>query len=286
MLKFLGSLLHSVRTLSREPVFSLAVILVLALGIAANTTIFTVIDRILLNSLPYRDPARVVMLWESNPNQPQPAGSHIPAARDNFDSWRRDTRSFEAIEAYQLVTYNLTGLRDPEGLDVARSTTGFFNMLGVQPSLGRAFLPEDEMPGRNHVVLLSHKFFTSHFQDADPLGRTLLLNGVPYTVIGVLPRQFHLQNIFQGLFEYKPDLWVPLPPISVNDPPTASKRRGLVVYARLAGNRSLAEAGAEMKALAARRAQDDPTLDSGYSVNVFSLDFENTAPALKRALYL
>ena len=286
MLKFLVSLLHSVRTLFREPVFSLAVILVLALGIAANTTIFTVIDQILLDSLPYRDPARVVMLWESNPNQPQPAGSHIPAARDNFDSWRKDTRSFEAIEAYQIATYNLTGLRDPERLNVARSTTGFFSLLGVQPTLGRAFLPEDEAPGRNHVALLSHTFFTNHFQDADPLGRTLLLNGVPYTIIGVLPRQFHLPNILQGLFEYQPDLWVPLAPISGTDPPGTSKRRNLVVYGRLASNCSRSQADAEMKSLAARRAQDDPTLNSGYSINVFSLDFENTDPALKRALYL
>src|SRR5882724_4531554 len=247
---FLASLLRSVRTLAREPVFSLSTVLVLTLGIAANTTIFTVIDRILLSSLPYRDPARVVMLWESNPNQPQPAGSHIPAARDNFDSWRRDARSFEAIEAYQIATYNLTGLRDPERLNVARSTTGFFSLLGVQPTLGRAFLPEDEAPGRNHVALLSHTFFTNHFQGADPLGRTLLLNGVPYTIIGVLPQRFHLPSIFQGLFEYRPDLWVPLSPISVNDPTGASKRRALVVYARLANDSSLALAGAEMKSLA------------------------------------
>src|SRR6266849_11029356 len=100
MLKFLGSLFHSVRTLAREPVFSLVVILVLGLGIAANTTIFTVIDRVLLSSLPYQDPARVVMIWESNPNQPQPAGSHIPTARDNLDTWRKEARSFSAVEAY------------------------------------------------------------------------------------------------------------------------------------------------------------------------------------------
>ncbi len=286
MLKFLGSLFHSVRTLAREPVFSLVVVLVLGLGIAANTTIFTVIDRVLLSSLPFRDPARVVVLWESNPNQPQPAGSHIPAARDNFNSWQREARSFEAMEAYQRATYNLTGLHDPERLDVARSTAGFFFLLGVQARLGRTFLPGDEAPGGNHVVLLSHTFFTNHFQGADPLGRTLLLNGVPYTIIGVLPQQFHLSNIFQGLFEYKPDLWIPLPPISATDSPLASKGRGLVVYARLANKVSIAQAEAEMKALAERRAQDDPTLNAGYSVNVFSLGFEDTDPALKKALFL
>ena len=131
MAKLLFSLSYSIRTLLREPVFSLIVVLILALGIGANTTIFTIIDHVLLSPLPYRDPSRLVMLWESNPNQPQPAGSHIPAARDNFDFWRKESHSFQALEAYQQTTYNLTGLRNPEHLDVARCTTGFFALLGA-----------------------------------------------------------------------------------------------------------------------------------------------------------
>jgi putative ABC transport system permease protein len=286
MVKAFSPLFYAARSLSRERVFSLIVILVLTLGIAANTTIYTVIDQIILSSLPYRDPARVVMVWESNPNQPEPAGSHIPAARDNFDSWRKQCRSFEALEGYQQTSYNLTGLRNPEHLDVARTTAGFFRLLGVRPALGRDFTPDDELPGREHVVVLSHTFFTSHFQGGIPMGQTLLLNGVPYTVIGVLPREFHLPNIFRGLFEYKPDVWIPLAALSASDPPEASRRRGLLVYARLANNVSLAQAGAEMTTIAARRAKDDPALDSGYSANVFALDVENTDLSLKRALYL
>jgi predicted permease len=286
MVKFLRLLWYSTRVLSREPLFSFTVILILALGIGANTTIYTVIDEILINSLPYRDPTRLVIIWESNPNQPQPGGSHIPTARENFDSWRKESHGFEAMEAYQQTTYNLTGLRNPERLDVGRSTAGFFGMLGIQPNLGRSFLTEDEMPGRNHVVLLSHAFFTNHFQSSNPLGRKLLLNGVPYTIIGVLPRKFHLPNIFQGLFEYKPDLWVPLPLASVEDPPLASKRRNLLVYARLSRQTSLSQVTAEMRSLAQRRAKDDPSLNFGYSVNVFPLDFENIDPTLRRALYL
>jgi putative ABC transport system permease protein len=285
MAKVLFSLSYSIRTLLREPVFSLIVVLILALDVAANTTIFTVIDHVLLSPLPYRDPSRLVMLWESNHNQPQPAGSHIPAARDNFDSWRKDSHSFQALEAYQQTTYNLTGMRNPEHLDVARSTAGFFTLLGVQPDQGRTFLPEDESSGRNHVAVLSHTFFTNHFQGTSPLGRTLLLNGVPHTIIGVLPRRFHLPNILQGLFEYKPDVWVPLSPISVNDPPLASKRRNLLVYGRLRNNISPSEGAAEMRSLAALHAKDDPALNSGYGINVFPLDFENTDPTLRRALY-
>jgi putative ABC transport system permease protein len=286
MVKFFPALIYPIRTLSREPLFSVIVVLLLGFGIAANTTIFAVIDQVLLGSLPYRDPARVVMLWESNPNQPQPAGSHIPTSRDNFDAWRKESHSFEAMEAYQRTSFNLTGLHNPERLDVAKCTPGFFPMLGIQAKLGRSFFPEDEAPGRNHVVLLSNAFFTNHFQGSDPLGRTLSLNGVLYTIIGVLSRDFHLPNIFQGLFEYKPDLWVPLPSMSLSDPPLTSKRRNLLVYARLKSTTSISQAAAELEILAGRRAQEDPALNSGYGIKVFPLDFENTDPVLRRGLYL
>lgn len=286
MRKRLSPLIYSIRTLSREPLLSLTLVALLGFGIAASTTIFTVMDQVLFAPLPYRDPARIVMLWETNPKFPEPAGSHIPAARDNFDAWRRDARSFEAIEAYQQASNNLTGLGNPEHLNVARCTAGFFSMLGVRPQEGRAFLPEDEAVSQSHVVLLSDSFFRKHFLSSDPLGRTLLLNGAPYTIIGVLPKKFHLPNIFQGLSEYKPDVWVPLPPISASDPPLAAKRRNLLVYARLKKNSSMTGALAEMKSEGQRRAQDDPGLNSGYSIAVYSLAYENTDPALRRALYV
>jgi predicted permease len=284
-MKRLSPLIYSIRTLSREPLLSLTLVALLGFGIAASTTIFTVMDQVLFAPLPYRHPGRIVMLWETNPKFPEPAGSHIRVARDNFDAWRRDTRSFEAIEAYQQGSTNLTGLGNPEHLNVAKCTAGFFSMLGVQPKEGRAFLPQDGAEGQNQVVLLSSSFFRKHFQ-ADPLGRVLLLNGAPYTIVGVLPREFHLPNIFQGLSEYKPDVWVPLPPILANDPPLTSKRRNLLVYARLEENVSISAALAELKSEGKHRAQDDPTLNSGYGISIYSLDFENTDPKLQRALYV
>jgi len=286
MLKLSIPLRYSVRALLREPTFALIVILVLALGIGATTTIFTVIDQVLLSALPYREADRLVMIWESNPAQPEPAGSHIPTARPNLDRWRRDNQSFAQIEAYRLGGFNLTGLPIPEHVDSAVSTSGLLSMFGVHPLLGRTFLAEDETSGGNHVVILSHQFFATHFVGKDPLGQTLLLDGVPYVVIGVLPKEFHLPNIMRGLFEYKPDVWVPIPPVKASDLPTASKRRALVVYARLRAEVSLAQAQGQMKDVAARLAKEDPSLNSGYSVNVFPLEFENTAPDLKRALYI
>src|SRR6185312_8503435 len=129
--KRLSPLIYSIRTLSREPLLSLTLVALLGFGIAASTTIFTVIDQVFFAPLPYDDPARIVMLWETNPKFPVPAGSHIPAARDNFDAWRRDARNFEAIEAYQQASNNLTGNGNPEHVNVARCTAGFFSMLGV-----------------------------------------------------------------------------------------------------------------------------------------------------------
>jgi putative ABC transport system permease protein len=286
MRKRLSPLIYSIRTLSREPLLSLTLVALLGFGIAANTTIFTVMDQVLFTPLPYRDSGRILMLWETNPKFPEPAGSHIPAARDNFDAWRRETRNFEAIEAYQQASNNLTGLGNAEHLNVARCTAGFFSMLGVRPKEGRAFLPEDEDEGRSQVVLVSDLFFRTHFQGSDPIGRVLLLNGDPYTIIGVLPKKFHLPNIFQGLSEYKPDVWVPLPPISTSDPPLASKRRNLLVYARLKNNASMDAALAELKSEGRRRAEDDPALNSGYSVTAYSLSYENTDPILRKALYI
>lgn len=275
---------YATRALLREPAFAILVILVLALGIAANTTIYTVIES--MSSLPYSNPGRLVMLWESNLSQPEPAGSHMPAARNNFDAWRKDTRSFETLEAYRQVSFNLTGLQIPEHLDAARATAGFFRAFGVEPIIGRTFLPEDEVPGHDHVVVITQSFATTHFPDSTPLGQVLHLDDVAYSIIGVLPREFHLPNYMRGLVEYRPVIWAPLLPITTSDPPIAAKRRNLLVYARLRRETSFSEAGAEMRTEAARLARENPALNTGYGAKVYSLDLENTDPNLKRAMHL
>lgn len=280
------ALRYTIRALLREPVFVLTVTIVLALGIGATTTIFTIADEVFLTALPYSDPDHLAMIWESNSSQPEPAGSHIPAARANFDVWRKQSQSFEAIEGYRQTSFNMTGSGRPEHLDVAHATTGLLTMFGIQPVRGRLFLSEDAIPGHNRVVILSYAFFKTHFETIEPLGQKLLLDGVPYVVIGILPRDFHLPNILQGLFEFKPDLWIPLAPITAADPPMAPKRRNLLTYARLNPGISISQARVEMKNIAARLAQENPSLDSGYSANVFSLHYEDTDPELRRALYV
>jgi putative ABC transport system permease protein len=286
MLKLPTALRYPVRALLREPVFILTVLLVLALGIGGTTAVFTVVDEILFSALPYDDPDHLAMIWEANSSQPEPAGSHIPAARENFDAWRKQSRSFKAIEGYRQTSLNLTGTGRPEHLAAARSTPGLLSIFGVRPMRGRLFLSQDAMPGNNRVVLLSYSFFKSHFETIQPLGQKLLLDGIPYVVIGVLPQNFHLPNILQGLFEFKPDLWIPLPPSSASDPPMTPRWRNLLTYARLNPGVSISQARLEMKGIAARLAQENPNLNSGYSANVFSLHYEDTDPDLRRALYV
>lgn len=284
---FFRSLLHSFRFLSRNPTFAAPTIVVLSLGIAANTSVFTLIDELLINPFPYRDPNRLVMTWESNPTFSAVAADRVPAAWTNFDAWRTRSHSFEAIEAFQIrLGYNLTGLRTPERLTAAQATAGFFKMLGVNAAQGRTFLSGDDAPGAHHTVILTHAFSSNHFGNSSPLGKPLLLDSVPYTIIGVLPPEFHLPALDEGISEYKPDIWVPLTTVTAADQPRMAKWRRLRVCARLKQDISVSQARAEMKTIAERLAQENPDLDRGYSVNVFPIQVENTNPDLRNDLHI
>jgi putative ABC transport system permease protein len=283
---WLVRLRYSLRSLARDPVFVSVVVLVLSLGIAANTTIFAVIDQIVLNPLPYRDPDRLVMVWEANPSMGDLAGSRVPAAWSNFAAWRDQNHAFTAIEAFETAGYNLTGLGAPEHLLGARASGGFFQMLGTGAKRGRVLAPDDARPGAPPVVVVTDAFANSYFAGRDPVGQKILLNGIPRIVIGVLPWDFHLPAFFEGSNEYKPDLWTPLAPVTSADPPEAAKWRRLLVFARLKNGMPLAQARAEMSTLAVRLAQADPDLNRGYGINIVPLKIENADADLGRALYI
>src|SRR5579871_3992317 len=217
---------RSAKSLLRSPAFTLVEITLLSLGIAASTTMFTLIGELLLFPFPYREPDRLVMLWESNPALSGITANRVPVAWVNLQAWRTQNHSFEAIEAFQInMGFNLTGLSAPEYVTAARGTPGFFQMLGVNAAFGRTFLPGDDVPGSNPTVILTHGFSKTHFGDALPLGRVLLLDDVPYTIIGILPDGFHLPALSEGISEYKPELWVPLQAPSATDAPQIVKLR-------------------------------------------------------------
>src|SRR4051794_29394068 len=173
------------RLLRRSPGFSAAAILTIALGIAAATAIFSVVYGVALQPLPYRDPGRLVALWTAIPEIPR---AFVGAA--NWHDWRRQTTTLQDIALIRNVAnYNLTGDGEPERLQGTRVTANLFNILGVQPALARPFTAEGErVESAAFVVLLSDHLWRRRF-GADPavVGRTIRLNGTPYTILGVMP---------------------------------------------------------------------------------------------------
>ncbi len=240
----------SFRSLAKRPGFALLVVLTLALGIGAPVAIFSLVSEVMLHPLPYEDPDRVVMVWERPPRYDRFAVS--PA---NFLDWKEQNQVFEDMAATMRATVNLTGSGEPERLRGHRVSASFFPMLGVQAALGRTFLPEEDQPGGERVVVLSHGLWQRRF-DSDPsvVGRTVSLDRESYTVIGVMPRGFRdFSNIF-STEEVK--LWLPYP--FASDAPTVRDARRLRVVARLKPDVSLARAQGEMDLIAQRLVEAYP----------------------------
>src|ERR1041384_2726758 len=156
----LQDLRYAGRILRRYPGFSLAIILTTALGIGANVTIFSILNAVILEPLPYKDPDHLVRLAESNLGQNQ---IESPVSVPNFQDWQRRQSSFEDVSALELATFNLTGRGEPQRIAAARITANLIPMLGVAPALGRPFLSEEEQAGRNRVVLLSNALWQRQF---------------------------------------------------------------------------------------------------------------------------
>lgn len=184
---------HGVRTLLKQPAFTLVAVITLALGIGANTAIFSVVNAVLLRPLPFKDSERLVMVW--NKGAEAAGGDRTPLADADLLDWRAQNKSFESIGALQNATLNFSGGDVPEQLPAALVTANLLSVLGVGVQLGRDFVPGDEQTGSPRVVLLSDKFWRSHF-GADPkiVGRTISVNGVSTTIVGVMPAQLNFPN--------------------------------------------------------------------------------------------
>ena len=177
---------YGARMLMKQPGFTLIAVLTLALGIGANTAIFSVINALLLKSLPFKEPERIVMIW--NKGQAAAGGDRTPLAVADWLDARAQTHAFDDVAAFQYDSYTLTGGEAPEWRPGASVTANFFAVLGVQAQLGRTFLPDEDKPGATRVVVLSDGFWRSRFgADAQVVGRTIHLNGNLFTVIGVMP---------------------------------------------------------------------------------------------------
>ncbi len=252
---------YAFRGLRRTPVFTLAAILTLALGIGANTAIFSVVHHTLLLDLPYEDPDRLVMVWEDASKHGYPRDTPAPA---NYVDWRDQNGVFESMAAIAAAEMTLTGGGgEPERLVGRRVSASFFPILGVQPRLGRGFLPEEDARGKNGVVILGHALWQRRF-GASPaiIGQAITLNGASMTVVGVMPAGFRFPS-------REDELWIPI----AFDAGEAGRRQShyLNVVARLKGGVTVAQAQAEMTTIAHRLEQQYPASNTDLGAVVVPL---------------
>src|SRR5207247_2576769 len=173
------------RQLLKNPGFTAVAVLTLALGIGANTAIFSVVNAVLLRPLPYKNADRLVWIWENNLSKNIPIN---PASPGNLTDWRNQSHLFESFSAWEGEDFNLTSEGEPERILGAKVFANFFDVLGVQPVLGRNFLAEDDRGGANPVALISQGLWQRRFGgDTNILGQALIVNGKNFTVIGIIP---------------------------------------------------------------------------------------------------
>jgi predicted permease len=275
---------HSFRMLGRSPVFSAVVVLMLALGIGANTAVFSVVDGVLLRKLPYRDPDRLVMVWEKNPALGASIGERVPAAYTNFAEWVRQSSVFEGIAGMEDANLNRTGTGEPERVNGARISPNFFQVLGVTPAAGTTFDSRQQGASDTQSAILSHAYWESHFGgNRDVVGQSITLNDVPYTIVGVLPAHFYLPSTREGTEQRKPDIWIPYEPIAQRTTQELNRLK-MQVYGRLRPDVSLEQAQAEMDVIGKRLEEQNPTLNAGFGVNIFPVYVEDVGKDLRRNL--
>jgi putative ABC transport system permease protein len=268
----MNDLRFAFRQLLKNPGFTTVAVLTLALGIGANTAIFSVVRNVLLRPLPFKESERLVTVWERNPK----AGYDVnTVAAATFADWKEQNQVFESMAAFAIDQgLNLTGGAEPERVTAVPVSANLFQVLGVAPIQGRTFLPDEETPGRDRIVILSHGLWQRRF-GADPqmLGKTVVLDGASHTVVGVMPAGFVFPGntgVLPGFFFIKPaDLWIPLAlPAEVV---AERSNHPLEVVARLKPAVSLAQASGHMDALMHRIEQANPGNIMGTHANVVPL---------------
>jgi putative ABC transport system permease protein len=262
---------YGARMLRKQPGFTLIAVLTLALGIGANTAIFSVVNSVLLRPLPYEAPDRLVYVWDSNPTAGFPRFASSPP---NFADWRQEQQSFEYLAAFLGWSFNLTGRGEPERLLGARISAEMFPLLGVKPLLGRTFLPEEDKAGKNRVALLSQALWRRRFgEDRNAIGQSITLNGESYTIVGVIPPDFRVPS--------QSELWIP----GGFDDLTRRGNHMLGVIGRLKPGVTLAQAQTDMQTIASRLEQQYPDTNKGWGVRLDPL-FDVVVGDVRLALWV
>jgi putative ABC transport system permease protein len=259
---------YGLRMLWKNPGFTAVAALTLALGIGVNTTIFSLVSSMLLRKPPVDDPDRLMMLLSRNPGAESPVeeANRLPVSPLDFLDWRAQATAFSGITAASLDEFTLSGGTEPERVSGAQVVANYFQVLGVPPVLGRAFLPGEDKPGHGKVVILREDLWERRF-GADPLvlGRRVKVNGESCTVIGIMPNSFRRMWLFPAQF------WTPLIFTPEELVPSARRNRFLNVFARLKPGVTRSQAQAEMSTIAQRVAANNPESDKGWNANVMTV---------------
>jgi putative ABC transport system permease protein len=258
----LQDLRFGVHVLRKNPGFTAVAVLTLALGIGANTAIFSVVNAILLRPLPFQDSGRLMMIWHTPPQKSFPGVARFAVSPANYLDWRSQNHGFDQMSAIGFRSLNLTGMGQPESVTGLAVSADFFSVLRIRPSAGRGFVADDDQPGRGNVVVVSDAFRQSHFgANENILGRTLKLDAQSYEIIGVMPPKFEFPSRVQ--------LWMPLA--------WTDKERGVrgihdyLVMARLKSGVDEEKAQSEMDAISDNLAHAYPTDDAGWGAIVIPL---------------
>lgn len=249
----MSDLRYALRALRSQRGFTILAVLILALGIGANSALFSVINSLLFKPLPYPQPDRLVLLWLRGIGRPD---NTTIASMPNFVDWQSNSRSFSAMAAYAWMNYNLSGTAEPEQVPGIRVSAALFPVLGVEPRLGRAFTAEEEALGRDRVVVISDNLWRRRFGgDPGMVGKSIRVDGEQRTLIGVMPPGFQFPDVSH-------DVWAP---IAFNADDQGRDSQSFGVVARLKPGVTLEQAQAEMDAMG-RRMEREFAENRGWTI--------------------
>ena len=262
MNSLLQDILYGIRVLRSKPAFAAIAVITLALGIGANTAIFSVVNAVLLRPLPFREPDRLVRVWHTPPAKSFPGMDRFSVSAANYIDWKRDNHVFEQMAMYSYRGLTLTGVAQPQQVDASAVGAGFFETLGVAPMFGRVFSPGEDQPGRTNVAILSYRFWQEHFgSNPDVVGHDIAMDGQNFLIAGVMPPSFRYPDFAQ--------MWTPLG-LTDTERAVRGEHHSLVI-ARLKPGIDLRQAQAEMTTISRRLEDLYPADDKGWGAIVLPL---------------